>query len=70
MKALHILTFILTVLGALNWGLIALVDYNLVTSLLGSWPNAVKAVYLLIAASAVFQAVSHFSGDCRVCAHK
>lgn len=69
MKALHILTFILTIIGALNWGLVAF-DYNLVTSLLGSWPHAVKAVYLLVAASAVFQAVSHFSGDCRVCAHK
>ena len=65
MKNLHIVAFILLVVGGLNWGLSAL-GYNLVTMLLGMWPMAEKAVYLLVAVSAVFELVTH-KKNCTMC---
>lgn len=41
----------LVVVGAVNWGLVGLLDYNLVDSLLGSWPGVVKVVYVLVGAA-------------------
>ena len=67
MKQLHMLAFPLMIVGALNWGLVALFGYNLVESLLGSWPVMVKIVYLAIGASAVHALVSH-KEDCKTCA--
>lgn len=65
MKGLHMVTFLLVVVGALNWGLSAL-GFNLVEMLLGSMPGLVKVVYLLVGASAVWLLVSH-KGDCKTC---
>ena len=56
-------------LGALNWGLVALLDFNLVLTLLGSWPMVEKAAYVLVAVSAVYVFVTH-RGDCKVCSGK
>ncbi len=58
-------TFILLVVGGLNWGLTAF-DFNLVEKLLGSWPMVVKAVYVLVGLSALFEAVTHKS-NCKEC---
>lgn len=38
----------LVVIGAINWGLVGLLNVNLVTLLLGSWPWLVMIVYALI----------------------
>ena len=65
MKALHIVAFVLLVVGGLNWALYAF-GFNLVTMLLGSWPVAEQAVYVLVGLSAVYFAVTH-NGDCKVC---
>lgn len=65
MKSLHMVTFILLVVGGLNWGLTAF-DFNLVEKLLGSWPMVVKAVYVLVGLSALFEAVTHKS-NCKEC---
>ncbi len=66
MKILHIVAFILLVVGGLNWGLVGLFNYNLVESLLGSWPMVVTLVYVLVGASAVLLFVTHKS-DCKTC---
>jgi uncharacterized protein len=68
-KALHPVTFLLTVVGALNWGLIGLFDFNLVNTLLGSMPMVEKVVYILVGASAVYLVVTHKT-DCRLCGAK
>ncbi len=65
MKSLHMLAFILLVVGGLNWGLAAL-GYNVVNMVLGSWPAVEKAVYLLVGLSAVYIAIGHRS-DCKTC---
>lgn len=46
----------LVVVGAVNWGLVGLMDYNLVEGLLGSWPGVVRLVYLLVGAAGVWGA--------------
>ncbi len=66
MKALHIVTFILVLVGALNWGFVALFSFNLVSAVFGSMPELEKLVYVLVAASAVYVFVSH-KKDCKIC---
>jgi uncharacterized membrane protein YuzA (DUF378 family) len=66
MKALHIIAFVLLVIGGLNWGLVGAFDYNLVDSILGSMPGLVKIIYILVGLSAILEAVTHKS-NCRHC---
>lgn len=69
MKALHMLTFWLVIVGALNWGFIGLFGFNLVNMVLGSWPMVETLVYVLVGASAVYRAFAHFK-DCKICSGK
>lgn len=66
MKLIHIVTFTLSMVGALNWGLVALLKFNLVETVLGSAPGLVQIVYILIGASAVYVFATH-SNDCKTC---
>ncbi len=63
----HFVTFLLVCVGALNWGLIGLFDFNLVSTLLGAWPMVEKLVYLLVGLSAVYELAMHktFCKNCR-----
>lgn len=68
---MHKIAFVLVVVGALNWGLIALGSFmggnwNVVNLLLGAWPTVESLVYLLVGASAVVLLLSH-KKDCREC---
>lgn len=66
MKTLHMITFPLVVVGGLNWGLVGLLNYNLVEMLLGSWPGLVSLVYILIGLSSVYLLATHMQ-DCKIC---
>ena len=71
MKALHMIGFILLVVGGLNWGLVGLggfmnADWNVVHMLLGAWPQVEWVVYVLVGLSAVWLVVTH-KKDCRAC---
>jgi uncharacterized protein len=66
MKALHMVSFILLVVGGLNWGLAAL-GYNVVDMLFGAGSTLAMAVYLLVGAAAVVELVTH-KANCRMCA--
>jgi uncharacterized membrane protein YuzA (DUF378 family) len=68
MKMLHMVAFLLTAFGAINWGLTAL-GYNLVNMLLGGMPGLESIVYLLVGASGVYVLMTH-KGDCKVCSKK
>ncbi|MBI3634199.1 MAG: DUF378 domain-containing protein [Candidatus Yonathbacteria bacterium] len=65
MKILHIIALILLVIGGLNWGLTAF-NYNVVEMILGISSTATRAVYVLVALSAIYLAISH-KGDCKTC---
>ncbi len=74
MKALHIVAFILTVVGGLNWGLVGIGgftggDWNVVHMLLGAWPQVEWIVYILVGLSALWLLVSHKKG-CMMCMGK
>lgn len=71
MKALHMITFILVVVGGLNWGLVGLggfagSNWNVVNMLLGSWPQVEWAVYVLVGLSTVWLLVKH-PRECKMC---
>lgn len=72
MKGLHIVEFILVIVGGLNWGLIGLasfmggMDWNVVHMLVGSWPSVESLVYVLVGLSAVHLMIAHKSA-CREC---
>lgn len=53
MKGLQQVANILVVVGALNWGLVGLLDLNLVELVLGSMAGLVKIVYILVGLSGV-----------------
>ena len=42
---------IIAALGAINWGLVGLFDFNLVDYLFAAFPTAVKMVYLIVGVS-------------------
>ena len=63
MKNLQLITWILVIVGGINWGLVGLggvlgSDLNLVNMLLGSWPMVESIVYVLVGLSAVYQVVT------------
>ena len=47
------IAFILVVLGALNWGLIGLADFNLVEFVFGGLTIVTKIFYVLVGISAI-----------------
>ncbi len=65
MKYLHVIAFILLVVGGLNWGLTGL-GFNVVNMILGSVPSLEMIVYLLVGASAVYIGATHMK-DCKHC---
>ena len=68
-KMIHMVAFVLVVVGALNWGLVGLLDWNLVETLFGMWPMLVNVVYILVGASAVYIGATH-KKDCKICSKK
>lgn len=64
MKGLHMVTFILLVIGGLNWGLY-IFGWD-VASLLSLPSSIANVVYGLVAVSAIVEAVSH-KGNCKHC---
>ena len=70
-KGLHMVSWILIIVGGLNWGLVGLggfmgSNWNLVNLILGSWPALELLVYVLVGASAVYEVVTH-KKNCRLC---
>lgn len=62
---LFMVTGVLALVGALNWGLVGLGNFlntnlNLVNLLLGAWPTVEWIVYLLVGVSALVYAVDFF----------
>ncbi len=65
-STIHLIAFSLVLVGALNWGLVALLGVNLVNLVFGSMPLLEKVVYLVVAASAVYELLTH-QARCKDC---
>ena len=65
MKIVNTLAAILVIVGALNWGLVAIAEFDLVAALFadgfGTTSALSRVVYALVGLSAVYHAVSFFS---------
>lgn len=59
-KVLHWVAWVLVVIGALNWGLIGLFNFNLVQELFGMVPMLVAIVYILVGLGGVWMIISKF----------
>jgi len=71
MRATHKISFILLVVGGLNWGLVGLGswfggNWNVVNLLLGSWPSIEVLVYVLVGISAIVLLFTH-KKSCKEC---
>jgi len=67
MKWLHMVAFLLVVVGAVNWGLVALFDMNVVEAVFGARSQLGQMVYILVGASGLYILATH-KNDCKTCA--
>ncbi|MGP9812891.1 DUF378 domain-containing protein [Rhodopseudomonas sp. NSM] len=65
MRIVNIVTLLLIIVGGLNWGLVGLFDFDLVSAILGNGSAetatsslAARIVYILVAVSAIVQVAS------------
>ena len=62
----HMVAFLLLVVGGINWLLIGAFDFNLVAKIFGNWPTLVSIIYVLVGLSAVYELITHKS-SCKMC---
>ena len=60
MKGLDIITLILVIIGAINWGLVGLFGWNLVEAIFGGVPVLVRIIYILVGLSGLWQLMPLF----------
>lgn len=60
MKNLKTVALVLVIIGGLNLGLIGLVDFDLVATILGTMSIASRTVYILVGLSALYLAFISF----------
>jgi uncharacterized protein len=58
MRTLDLVVVALLVVGGLNWGLVGLLDFDLVAAVLGPMSIPSRAVYALVGLAAVYQGVA------------
>lgn len=56
----------IAIIGALNWGLVGVANFNLVDTLLGAGSMAARAVYIVVGLSGVALLASFFT-VCPMC---
>jgi uncharacterized membrane protein YuzA (DUF378 family) len=66
MKGLHMIAWILLVIGGLNWLLFALTGQDVGTWLGGMDSMVAKVIYILVGLSAVYELFTH-KANCKVC---
>lgn len=73
-KWLHIIAFVLVIVGAIDLGLFGIIPasntgqgFDILYAIFGFSPTLLEVIYLLIGVSGVYLVVTH-RGDCKVCA--
>ncbi len=61
MSTLKIIAIWLLIIGGLNWGLVGLLDLDLVAMIFGEMTLLARIVYILVGVSAVYVALDQFS---------
>lgn len=60
METVDLIALVLVLVGALNWGLVGLLNIDLVAVIFGSIPVLAKIVYDLVGLSALYVAYNKF----------
>ncbi len=55
------IAFVLVVIGALNWGLVGALEFNLVGTLFGEMEVLIRAVYVLVGLGAIYMVYEVFA---------
>jgi len=63
MRVLNTVTLVLLIVGGLNWGLVGLLNFDLVAALFGEMSPLSRIVYSLVGLSALWQLIPLFRGD-------
>jgi uncharacterized membrane protein YuzA (DUF378 family) len=63
MRAVNTITLVLLIVGGLNWGLVGLLNFDLVAAIFGDMSALSRIVYTLVGASALWQLIPLFRGD-------
>ncbi|MEK7077271.1 MAG: DUF378 domain-containing protein [Patescibacteria group bacterium] len=66
MKTLHIVTFILLVIGGLNWLLVGIVGWDISRYLGGQEALVSRVIYILVGVAAIVEVATHKS-ICKNC---
>lgn len=54
MKTLNIISLLLVIIGALNWGLIGIFEYDLVSSLFGEMSMLTRIIFVLVGIAGLY----------------
>lgn len=54
MKYVNMIALILIIVGGLNWGLVGLADFNLVSAIFGADTALTNLIYILVGAAAIY----------------
>lgn len=65
-KGLHMVTFILLVVGGLNWGIFAITGWEIGQIFGGMNETVSKVIYILVGLSAAYELASH-GKHCKMC---
>lgn len=60
MRALKIISYILVIIGALNWGLVGLFNFDLVSLIFGDMSLLARIVYIAVGVSAIVSIATTF----------
>jgi uncharacterized membrane protein YuzA (DUF378 family) len=63
MTVLNKVTLVLLIVGGLNWGLVGLLNFDLVAAIFGEMSLLSRAVYSLVGLSALWQLIPLFGGE-------
>ena len=57
LTALDWLALVLVVIGSLNWGLVGIFDFDLVSTLFGDMSGLTRVIYVIVGLAAIYLAV-------------
>lgn len=67
MKVLWLVAMVLAAIGAINWGLVGLFEFDLVAYLFASYAVVMKTVYVVVGVAGLYLLVSTFFCKCCSC---
>ena len=63
MRTINVITLVLLIVGGLNWGLVGLLDFDLVAAIFGEMSPLSRIIYVLVGLSAIWQIIPLVKGE-------